>query len=242
MPIAFTATVSDRDWDSEMSAWRCSALKIPGAQVDAIFVGGARVDFSWYEVLSDLYLIRWVREQHPTQAAIAIKLTEELSTKELTLRWKKLAVLLPVLSSVVVALVAAGVSIYQGNAGDAQIPTRDSPPESSKRSSPVDSKKELGALPTTPAFRRGSYRVPSNAEQIIQYACKQKWGADYVMVDYCVSQQHEAVGKLKNLPTGVPANVIESVQELCADKWAKDFVMREYCESQQFEAYRNIKQ
>ncbi len=93
-----------------MSGWRCPALKIPGAKIDAVFVSGNRADSSWYEVNYDLNVIRWVRPKHPLQATILIVLTEELSTKELTLRWKKLAITLPLVSSIIVAMIAGTFS------------------------------------------------------------------------------------------------------------------------------------
>lgn len=112
MAIGFTVTLSERDWDPELSGWRCPALKIPGAAIDAVYVSGTRADTSWYEVLAEHSIVRWVRENHPAQAAIAIKLTEELSTQELTSKWRKLAIVLPVVSSVLVAVIAAAVSLY----------------------------------------------------------------------------------------------------------------------------------
>lgn len=122
MAIAFTTTITERDWDSELSGWRCPVLKIPGAIVEAVFVAGARVDASWYEVLNEHSLIRWVRQDHPQQAVVSLKLTEELSTKELTLRWKKLAIVLPLMSSIIVALIAGGFSYYSSRNRTTTVP------------------------------------------------------------------------------------------------------------------------
>jgi len=110
-PVVFATTLTERDWDMELSGWRCTALKIPGAQIDGAFVGGERVDPAWLEVKYELDLIRWIHGERPAQATILIKLTEELSTKELTLKWKKLAIILPVLASIAVALLAT-ISSY----------------------------------------------------------------------------------------------------------------------------------
>lgn len=105
MAIAFTVNVDDRDWDPNIGGWRCPALEIPGSQVDDLYVSGARVDSGWYEVLREHSLIRWVRPERPAQAVVSIKLTQELSTQELTSKWKQLAIVLPVVSSILVAVI-----------------------------------------------------------------------------------------------------------------------------------------
>lgn len=109
---AFIITLTQRDWDMELSGWRCPALKIPGATVECVFLSGNRVDQSWYEVNHELEIIRWVRSDRPPQVTVLIKLTAELSTRELTLRWKKLAIVLPAIASIVVALIAAMLSYF----------------------------------------------------------------------------------------------------------------------------------
>lgn len=129
MSIAFTTTVMEKDWDSELSGWRCPALRIPGASVNAVFVAGSRVDTAWYEVLTDHALIRWVRQDHPDHAVLSIKLTQELSTQELTLRWKKVAVILPIVSALIAALVTYLTSekpLPQVNGGNGSVVNRNS--------------------------------------------------------------------------------------------------------------------
>lgn len=110
--IAFATTVTDRDWDKEVGGWRCQALRIPGAQIDDVFVGGKRIDKAWYEVAPHLGLIRWARENRPDIATVVIKLTHELDRRELTLYWKKLAIVLPVIASIVVALITFAGTLY----------------------------------------------------------------------------------------------------------------------------------
>ena len=105
--LTFGITLTQRDWDMELGGWRCPTLKIPGAIVECVFVSGNRVDKSWYEVNYELDIVRWVHTETPEQATFLIKLTEELSTRELTLRWKKLAIILPALASIIVAVMVA---------------------------------------------------------------------------------------------------------------------------------------
>lgn len=119
-PIAFTVTVSQKDWDEEMGGWRCSALKIPSAQVDAMYIKTERLDKTSYEVLYEHTIIRWIprfdkdltKKDPPKEALFSISLTERLSTEELTLFWRKLAILLPPIAAVAGALIAGIFLIY----------------------------------------------------------------------------------------------------------------------------------
>ena len=100
MGIAFTVTVGETEWRGDLSGWSCSALAIPGAVLEEVYAQDARVDSACYEALSDLNLIRWRHgTRPPKKATVTIRLKKELSTQELTLRWRKLAIVLPVLAT-----------------------------------------------------------------------------------------------------------------------------------------------
>lgn len=104
--IIFTTKVSEQDWDKGLRAWHCSALKIPGAVLESILVSGKNVSTSSYQIDYNQNLVRWTdSEKHPSQAVFQIKLTKELSTEEKTSKWKKLAVILPAITALVVALI-----------------------------------------------------------------------------------------------------------------------------------------
>lgn len=51
----------------------------------------------------------------PYEATIAITLSEDLTAKELTVFWKKLALLLPFLAAIIVALISAAVTLRTHN-------------------------------------------------------------------------------------------------------------------------------
>jgi len=118
-PIVFTVAVDQDDWDKQLGGWRCSALRIPGAQVDDVFVEGSRVDESWYEAMYKHAIIRWIRQNPPEKALIIISLTEELSTqgrtdkwkqtsikwKKVSIRWKKVSIILTFISSILAVLI-----------------------------------------------------------------------------------------------------------------------------------------
>lgn len=108
--IAFTVGVGASDWNQELSGWRCPALRIPGAEVDAVYTQDGRADKAWYEVPAGLEIIRWVHgTRPPDNATLSLRLTKELSTQELTARWKQLAIVLPFVASIVVAAISAYV-------------------------------------------------------------------------------------------------------------------------------------
>jgi ribosomal protein L30E len=113
MGIAFTITVTTgKDWDNDLGGWRCTALKIPGAKIENIYVEGVIQDTSWYKVLPDYATIRWSHDPRPERAAVALTIQEELlSTRELTQKWQKLAILLPLISSILAALITGSFTL-----------------------------------------------------------------------------------------------------------------------------------
>jgi hypothetical protein len=158
--IAFTTTVTDKDWDTDLSAWRCPALKIPGACVECFFVFGSRVDPSWYEVNCELDIVRWVHSsERPQQATLLIKLTEELSTKELTVKWKKLAIMLPLFTSVIVALIA-GIFSYRSS-----IVTPSNPLSSCADQVTIDAPSDNATVPI-PVTVKGTYKNLPSGQKI----------------------------------------------------------------------------
>ena len=56
--------------------------------------------------------IRWIHPPKPVEAVASIRLNEKLSTEELTLKWKKLAIILPIISTIATALITGFISIY----------------------------------------------------------------------------------------------------------------------------------
>jgi hypothetical protein len=104
--ITFPTRLTDEDWDPTLSAWRCPALAIPKAEIRDLFVDGKRVDKANYQVLEGPPAVHWVPEDRPTgRIAAQIRLGAALSLESEKDRWKKLAIVLPVVASIVVALI-----------------------------------------------------------------------------------------------------------------------------------------
>jgi hypothetical protein len=111
-PIIFTTRLTEEDWDSTLSAWRCPSLAIPKARIEDLFVDGNRLDKAKYEVRGPG--IRWIAPNPPRGVTAQIRLGEELSLESETDRWKKLAVVLPF----VAALVGAAATYLSKSAND----------------------------------------------------------------------------------------------------------------------------
>jgi len=110
----FTVTLSDEEWDEVKGGWRCVALEIPGIEVSALYVDGKLVDPAQYNANLQLRLIRWSGSNHPATASLHLKVAAPLSTQELTVRWKKLAILLPVIGGFAAAIITAYLHSAQG--------------------------------------------------------------------------------------------------------------------------------
>jgi len=100
----FTVTLTDDDWDQLKGGWRCSALQIPESSIKDIFVNGSIADKKSYQIDPELQLIRWAQKNRPKQVGIQVSIKKELSTQELTTKWKKLAILLPIVGSLITAI------------------------------------------------------------------------------------------------------------------------------------------
>lgn len=85
--IAFKTRLTEADWAAALRGWRCSALAIPGAVVEALYVEGERVDKTKLETLSQHRMIRWIVGDRPPRAILSIALTEELTLERETPRW-----------------------------------------------------------------------------------------------------------------------------------------------------------
>ena len=109
--IVFTVRLTADDWDDAMHGWRCHVLNVPGAVVDAVYVEGSRIDTARYEVLTQNTFIRWMAPDQPQRAAASIKLTEALSLGKDTERWKRLAIILPVVATIAAAAIS-GAATY----------------------------------------------------------------------------------------------------------------------------------
>ncbi len=112
MEISFVVTASEQDWDKTMGGWRCSALRIPGAKVDSIYYSGKKADDAWYKIKPGVDMIHWIRDDEPKQIAITISIAEELSPKYLTDKWKRLAKLLPFLTTILSSVITGLFSYY----------------------------------------------------------------------------------------------------------------------------------
>ena len=92
-------------------------LKIPGAVADNLYAGGVKLDDAWYRVEPEQQLVRWSRQEaHPASAALAVSLTKELMSTERLDFWKKLTVLIPVLTAIISAYGAYAVATASAEA------------------------------------------------------------------------------------------------------------------------------
>ncbi len=98
--IVFAARLTEADWDETLRGWRCPALAVPGAIVEALYVEGNKADTAKYEVLREHHVIRWTPSDQPQRVTASITLTEELTLGAETDRWKKLAIVLPVVATI----------------------------------------------------------------------------------------------------------------------------------------------
>lgn len=115
MAVSFTTTLAQKDWDQGIGGWRCPALKIPSATVDAIYIDGVERNLKHIKVIDDLNIVKWLESGQPDQAVLSIRIAENLSFESLTRKWKKLAIILPVVATVFAAILGPILTQYFSN-------------------------------------------------------------------------------------------------------------------------------
>jgi hypothetical protein len=106
--IAFLVYLTKSGWDPTSGGWHCSALKIPGATIEALRVDGDKVSDEWYVVDLPNELVHWNHGDPPEIAVLSGALTQELTTQGKLLKW---ATFNPVLAAIVTAAATVIIGI-----------------------------------------------------------------------------------------------------------------------------------
>ena len=101
MAISLFLTLGYRDWIPELRGWRCEALKIPGARIDAVYARNDRLNPSWYQVDNDHELIRWSREIDPPPDLLTTVLLEKPLKEDVSPGWQKFKIATPVITALI---------------------------------------------------------------------------------------------------------------------------------------------
>src|SRR5262245_37963837 len=109
MPISIPVSLTREDWRHVPRGWHVSALRIPGAVLDALYVGGREIGRELYQAVSEQELVRWLGEAPPDEAMAEVRLTQELTAESRSARWRR-DLLMPV--AVVAAAVITGIAAY----------------------------------------------------------------------------------------------------------------------------------
>jgi hypothetical protein len=121
MAISLMITLSGSEWISEIGGWRCEALKIPGARIEAVYAEGSRLDSAWYHVDEVNSVLRWSRDSAPpARATASVVLDKQLSSQEVTARWKKLSILMPLITAVATAFI--GYAVHKASRAEPPAP------------------------------------------------------------------------------------------------------------------------
>jgi hypothetical protein len=120
--IVFSMRLTNADWDDTLHGWRCPPLAIPGAIVEALYIEGNRADTARYEVLKEQTIVRWAPTEQPQRVAATIRLTEDLALGTETDRWKRLAIVLPVVATILSAAISGGATYLSRDTHDGRSP------------------------------------------------------------------------------------------------------------------------
>jgi hypothetical protein len=99
--IVFTIKLTSDDWDAGLSAWRCPAVDIPSAFIKDAYAGGQQISNESLAIDKGPARIRWRGARRPTELYVAIALGEKLSLVSAENFWKRLAIVVPIITAVI---------------------------------------------------------------------------------------------------------------------------------------------
>jgi hypothetical protein len=107
MNISFLVPLDNQAWDKSLGGWRCDALRIPSARVEQVFANGKQLDPASYRAEASHAVIRWGKaSQPPSQVSVSIVIDAALSTEGAKQFWKRLAVVMPLVTLLAGALIS----------------------------------------------------------------------------------------------------------------------------------------
>jgi hypothetical protein len=120
-PITFPIRLTKDDWQAELRAWRCPPLDIPGAKIeDAFDAEGTQLSTNLLKADKGPARVSYRGPgPQPSRIVVVIKLSEELSPSSVERFWKRLAIVVPIIS----ALITGAVTLQTGpsRAGDPHV-------------------------------------------------------------------------------------------------------------------------
>jgi hypothetical protein len=119
--VKFDVSLSQEDWDFRLGGWRCNALLIPGAKVEAVYHDGNKADTKNYS--DEDSVIRWSTSPVPDKVLVRISLTKDLNEIEerkleleqdklnLDKRWRAITAVITIVMSLLTSAVAYKVGV-----------------------------------------------------------------------------------------------------------------------------------
>jgi hypothetical protein len=105
--IVFTIRLTSDDWDAGIRAWRCPAVDIPSAFIkEAYDPKGQPLATSLLKIDKGPARVSWKGPGQPAQIVLVVELGEKLSPTSEGLFWKRLAIVVPIIT----ALIGAGAA------------------------------------------------------------------------------------------------------------------------------------
>lgn len=102
--IVFTLRLTSDDWDPQFRAWRCPAFDIPSAFIkEARDPKGQPIAMSLLKVDKGPARLTWTGSGQPSQIAVVVGFGEELSPTSQEQFWKRLAIVVPIITAIITA-------------------------------------------------------------------------------------------------------------------------------------------
>ena len=78
--IRLNIHLEDKDWIPAIGGWRCEALSLPGASLEALYHDGIKADTKTFNI--ENHIIRWAGKSRPNDLLATLSLNKDLSELE----------------------------------------------------------------------------------------------------------------------------------------------------------------
>jgi hypothetical protein len=100
--IVFTIRLTSEDWDAGTRSWRCAALEIPSEFIKGAFdPKGQPLATELLKIDKGPARVTWRGSGQPSQITLVVGLGEELSPSSEGRFWKRLAIVVPIITALI---------------------------------------------------------------------------------------------------------------------------------------------
>ncbi|OQY97853.1 MAG: hypothetical protein B6D35_13285 [Candidatus Brocadia sp. UTAMX2] len=116
MSLTQQINLTTQDWDGNLGGWIFSLARVPDSTIEAVYIKGEMVNQDHYKVDYDVGVVRWRgNDKRPSTIALKYTLPDNFASKKQVDKWRKYAVILPFVGTVLGIIATLLVTYFEPN-------------------------------------------------------------------------------------------------------------------------------